>query len=94
MEPIFRAYGLTTLQAGGGGGGSTQEIDAKIEPGSVLAVPLLTGDADISAVGTCTEVIGDKVVGFGHSFNGEGSISLPFGSGSIQGNYREPHHQL
>lgn len=83
MEPVFKAYGLIPLQAGGGG--SAENLNPKIEPGSVLAVPLLEGDVDMSAVGTCTEVIGNHVLAFGHAFNNEGPVSLPFGSGSIQG---------
>lgn len=84
MEPVFRAYGLIPLQAGAGGG-VADDLDPEIAPGSVLAVPLLEGDVDISAVGTCTERIGNHVVAFGHPFNNEGPVSLPMGSGSIQG---------
>ena len=85
MEPVFRAYGLMPLQAGGGGGGGAADLDPSIEPGSVLVVPLLEGDVDMSAVGTCTDRIGDTVVAFGHPFTGEGPVALPMGSGSIQG---------
>ncbi len=52
-------------------------------PGSVLAVPLLTGDMDITAIGTCTEVLGQRVWGFGHPFQGNGPVSLPMGDGRI-----------
>jgi hypothetical protein len=82
---IFRENGLALLQAGGGAGNSDENSSAKIEPGSVLASPILTGDMELSAVGTCTEVVGDYVVGFGHPFNNEGKIELPFSSGEIQG---------
>ena len=37
----------------------------------------------MTAVGTCTEKIGDRIFGFGHPFNDEGPIDLPMGSGSI-----------
>src|SRR2546430_3406881 len=37
------------------------------------------------ATGTCTEVLGDRVFAFGHSFNSEGPISLPMGAGRING---------
>ena len=57
-------------------------------------MPLLTGDVDLTAIGTCTEVIGDRVFGFGHPFNNEGPIDLPMGSGQINGDHREPHDQL
>jgi hypothetical protein len=48
-------------------------------------VPLLTGDVEMTAIGTCTEVLGDKVWGFGHPFNNEGPIALPLGTGYING---------
>jgi hypothetical protein len=82
--PMFRAYGLTPLQAGGGGAGvdaTTQP--AAMFPGSVLVAPLVTGDVDMTAVGTCTDVVGNRVFGFGHPFNNEGPINLPFGAGQI-----------
>ena len=87
MGPVFRAYGLMPMQAGGGGGagGAAENLDPVIEPGSVLVVPLLEGDVDMSAVGTCTDCIGNTVVAFGHPFTSEGTIALPMGSGSIQG---------
>ncbi len=86
MSPAFEAYGLLPLQAGGAGGsGAKDEPAAKLEPGSVMAVPLLTGDVDMTALGTCTEVIGNRIFGFGHPFNNEGSIDLPVGGGQVHG---------
>jgi hypothetical protein len=85
LTPLMKAYGMFPLQAGGSSGGSRDPVDAKLEPGSVLAVPLLTGDVEMTAVGTCTEVIDDRVFGFGHPFNNEGPIALPVGGGEIHG---------
>ncbi len=87
LGPQFKSMGLAMLQSGSGsGGGSAADgTGLPLEPGSVLAVPLLTGDADLTAVGTVTEVLGDKMFGFGHPFNNEGFISLPMGGGEIQG---------
>jgi hypothetical protein len=87
FNPLFSAYGMTMLQAGGIGGGSAQSTGEapQLAPGSVLAVPLITGDMDLTAIGTCTEVIGDHIFGFGHAFNNEGVISMPMGSGQING---------
>ncbi|MGB7158765.1 MAG: hypothetical protein WBD40_11900 [Tepidisphaeraceae bacterium] len=89
--PIFRQAGIVPVQAGGiSGGGSRARADDKtpfadIEPGSCLVVPLLTGDIDMSAVGTCTEVLGEHVFGFGHQFMSEGPVALPMGAGRIDG---------
>ena len=85
MTPLLRAYGMTPLQAGGIASGKSGGAVAKLEPGSVLAVPLLIGDVDMTAVGTCTEVIGDRAFGFGHPFNNEGSVAWPMGGGEING---------
>jgi hypothetical protein len=71
------------MQAGSAGSMPATDPAPKLEPGSVLAVPLLTGDMELTAVGTCTERIGNRIFGFGHSFNNEGAIELPAGSGSI-----------
>lgn len=81
FAPLLAAQGLVVLQ--GGAGGSGQGPAAELEPGSALGVPLITGDVEMTAVGTCTEVIGDRVWGFGHAFNNEGPVSLPMGSGQI-----------
>lgn len=88
FAPAFAARGLVALQAGGlsaGNAGSPAAATQPIimAPGGVLAVPLLTGDAEMTAVGTCTEVLGDRIYGFGHSFNNEGPISMPVGTGQI-----------
>lgn len=79
----FVAAGLVPLQGGGGSG--QMDPNAKLEPGSPMVVTLLTGDAELTAVGTCTEVLGDRAYGFGHPFNNEGAVSLPMGAGKING---------
>lgn len=87
MTPLLRAYGLVPLQSGGvsAGRGSENGEPPKLEPGSVMTVPLLVGDMEMTVVGTCTEVLGDKVFGFGHPFQNEGGVALPVGAGEING---------
>lgn len=92
MRPLLESSGIVALQAGGvgsaRGAGSVVAKDEPtndIEPGSTLVVPLVTGDIDMSAVGTCTEVVGDYVFGFGHQFMSEGPVALPMGAGRIDG---------
>jgi hypothetical protein len=70
------APGLTGGQAGGG-------IPSEMKPGGVLTVPLCTGDIKINVLGTVTEVRGDKVYAFGHSFLGYGPLDLPMASGKV-----------
>ena len=85
LSPAFNAVGLVPLQAGIGGSGPIDGPAAPMEPGSVFAVPLLTGDVELTAIGTTTEVIGNRVWGFGHPFNNEGRVSLPMGGGQVNG---------
>jgi hypothetical protein len=83
FAPFFQAQGLTPLQSGGSGQLPQGTPIPKLAPGSVLAVPMLTGDMDMTAIGTTTEVLNGKVYGFGHPFNNEGQVVLPMGAGYI-----------
>ncbi len=86
VAPLFEMMGLTPLQAGGGGGGGSLppgQATPKLEPGSVMAVPMILGDSEMTAIGTTTEVIGGRVFGFGHPFNNEGPVALPMGTGRV-----------
>ena len=83
VGPWFRAAGLVPVQAGGGGGST--DTDDPIVPGAVLGVPLVTGDIDMSAIGTCTDVVNGHVLAFGHPLDGDGRVSLPFCGGQVQG---------
>jgi len=58
-------------------------FDLELERGSCLAVPLVSGDISMSVVGTVTEVVDDKIYGFGHRFLGYGVIDLPFATGEV-----------
>ena len=74
----FRPLGLVPVQAGSVGAADRRQAhQARIEPGGALAIALATGDADWSAVGTVTEVIGNRVLAFGHSFYATGRVELP-----------------
>ncbi len=54
-----------------------------LEPGSAVAVDLLRGDLQISAIGTVTYRDGDKVLLFGHPFFQSGDIRLPMATAEI-----------
>ncbi len=60
----------------------SDEQDVRLVPGACLAVPLVSGDITMSIYGTVTEVMGDKVYGFGHSL-GYGPVDLPMAIGKV-----------
>lgn len=83
-QPLFESMGLVPLQAGSAGVNATDDQKfSPLEPGSAIAVPLMTGDMNLTAIGTVTEIVGDRVLAFGHPFQGEGSVQLPMSSGYI-----------
>lgn len=82
LRPMFRANGLEPMLAVGSAATSAT-TQPTIEPGSVLGAAVLSGDIELTALGTCTEVIDGRAFGFGHPFNGEGATSIPMGAGSI-----------
>ena len=59
-------FGLVPVSGGGATARVTEEEkDAALEPGGPLAVALITGDFDLSGIGTVTHVEGSRVFGWG-----------------------------
>lgn len=88
LEPMFAGAGLRAFQAAPAGvapvGVASEPLgEPKIEPGSTFVVPLVTGDMEMAALGTCTEVLGDRAFGFGHQFQGDGGVELPLAAGYV-----------
>ena len=80
LRELLAPAGLMPVKSGGVGEPQAKEAaGAKLEPGAAIAVPLVTGDADYSAVGTVTDVLDGRVLAFGHSFFAEGQIDFPMG---------------
>jgi hypothetical protein len=67
-----------------GTGGSADFAAPKLEPGSAMAVQLVSGDFQAAAIGTVTAVIGDKVLAFGHPMMSMGDVDLPMATAYIQ----------
>lgn len=77
-------FGLMVIP--GVSGTAAQEAankDVQLAPGAPLALPLVTGDITMEVLGTVTEVVGDKVYGFGHSFLGYGPVDLPMATAQV-----------
>ena len=82
LDETLRPLGFMVV-SGAGGGGRADVCDIKPVPGACLAVPLVTGDITIDVVGTVTEVRGDEIYAFGHSFLGYGPVDLPMAMGEV-----------
>jgi len=54
-----------------------------LRPGSALAVQLISGDMDVSGVGTVTYVDGDKLLAFGHPMFLAGTVDFPMATAYI-----------
>jgi hypothetical protein len=69
--------------AGGGAPPAVLADPPKLEPGATIAVVMASGDLDISMVGTCTDVVGQEVLAFGHDLFGIGATDLPMAVGYV-----------
>ena len=85
LVPMASGSAGASLSSGAplGGAADLKPGEIALEPGSALAIPLLTGDMDMSAVGTVTEVQGQKVWAFGHAMLADGPTNLPVATGYI-----------
>lgn len=80
----FRPIGLAPL-AGGAASDRVikEEGDKPLVPGSPLSIAMVTGDFDLSGIGTVTHVEGNRVYGFGHPMFSLGSCDFPLMTGYI-----------
>lgn len=80
FSPELKALGLEPRQGVSLGGKVQDRLGdpAKVKPGSMISVELMTGDMSVGADGTVTYVDGEKVYAFGHHFMSVGSTGLPF----------------
>lgn len=82
VAEIFESAGFIPVSAGSVSG-SVQFPDVSLKPGGILALPLVYGDIDLSAIGTITEIADGKVYAFGHSMLGQGPIDVPMATGYV-----------
>lgn len=84
LKNCFRSAGMVPVQAGGAGARvAEEEKTTALEPGGPLAVALVTGDFDLSGIGTVTHIEGNRVYGWGHPFFGLGLCEFPLMTGYI-----------
>ena len=67
-------------------GGRSDDLPSNpddLRPGAAVGGVLISGDADIAAVGTVTYRRGNQILAFGHPFFGNGPITLPMSSARV-----------
>ncbi len=83
-EKFFAGTGFIPMQSGTVGGVEAKAArNTKLAPGSSVSIQMISGDLDWTGVGTVTEVIGDRVLAFGHPMFGEGPVQMPMGTAYI-----------
>jgi hypothetical protein len=84
LRSRFKSNGWLPMQGGGASSRiAAEEKDTPLEPGGPLAVALITGDFDLSGIGTVTHIEGNRVYGWGHPFFGLGGCEFPLMTGYI-----------
>ena len=72
----FRDHGFVPV-AGAAAAQSASMSNAPLRPGSAVGVNIVSGDFNMGATGTVTEVVGNKIYAFGHPFFNLGPIAFP-----------------
>jgi hypothetical protein len=84
LRDRFPQAGWLPMQAGGAPGKiAEEEKNTPLQPGSPMTVALITGDFDLSGLGTVTHIEGDRVYGWGHPFFSLGNCDFPLMTGYI-----------
>jgi len=82
ISPVLKEFGMIPVQ-GSGTSSQVESEEVPLEPGAVLGVQYLRGDASIFAFGTLTYIHDDKILAFGHPAPGMGKIELPMAGGRV-----------
>jgi hypothetical protein len=82
LREQFQQCGLVPMQGGAVSSNiPAEERNISLAPGSALCIAMITGDFDMSGIGTVTHIEGKRVYGFGHPFMGLGGCDLPLMTG-------------
>jgi hypothetical protein len=77
-------FGMVPMEGGAVSGNILdEERNTPLLPGGAMCVPLVTGDFDMSSIGTVTHIEGKRVYGFGHPFMSLGSCDFPLMTGYV-----------
>jgi len=80
VRAMFEPEGFVVVP---GGRAQASPAHATLEPGDAVAVDVMRGDLNLSAIGTVTYRDGDRVLIFGHPFFQSGDVRLPLSTAHI-----------
>ena len=87
VKPFFAGLGFLPLAASAGASGQRSGIslqtDLTVREGDPLAIQLVSGDLDVSAIGTATHVDGARVFAFGHPLYNLGPVEYGMAKADI-----------
>ncbi len=83
IAPGLEALGFMAVPGLSGTAVGGEDEETELKPGGTVTIPLVSGDIDLNVLGTVTEVRGDRVYAFGHSFLGHGPVNLPMAGGRV-----------
>lgn len=82
----FNAYfGQSNFHFVPGGKISNERMadQSELQPGSAVAASIISGDVDISAVGTVTHCDGKNILAFGHPMFNSGAVNVPMAKAKV-----------
>jgi hypothetical protein len=77
LSGAFRDYGFAPMAGGAAAADVPSANTNTLKPGDAVGVNLVSGDFQMGATGTVTEVVGNKIYAFGHPFYNLGPIQFP-----------------
>ena len=73
----FRDYGFLPVAGAAAAAQAPSMSSSPLRPGSAVGINIVSGDFNMGATGTVTEVVGNKIYAFGHPFFNLGPIAFP-----------------
>lgn len=77
LDALFQASGFLPALGAAGAADPDPRAQAPLRPGDPVGITMVSGDLEIGATGTVTEVDGDRVYAFGHPFYNLGPTTFP-----------------
>ena len=85
--PMFQQMGVSAVQGGASGSlrgaKPTGDWQNALQPGDAIAGVLVSGDMNVTGLGTATYNDGKRVLGFGHPLFNLGPVDMPMSRGEI-----------